>query len=308
MDRGMKGWRVLTRTVSLREAAAIIFALTAILPLLVFVSFLSRFELIMKTEAQVALLLAVLVAIVGFMVFRRMVDRISRLAQAVGAPKSATVPGLGRVAEIAQIRRAFKRLREELRGSAEHRRDLLVKLVILNEMGELAARIPTTQDLLDLVLERTMRAVRATVGSIMLLDRESQKLRIAAARGLPDEVVASAEVNVGEGIAGKVVQLGEPLLVDDIETDPRFARTNDPKYGGGSFISVPVRVGDRVIGVLNVARKEGGAVNPPRSRSFSPIELRFLNALMTYVAYALDNARLLEEARQSAKRRQEVDR
>ena len=50
--------------------------------------------------------------------------------------------------------------------------------------------------------------------------------------------------------------MGEAVLVEDIEKDPRFAKINDPKYGGGSFICMPLRVGDRIVGVVNLAKKE----------------------------------------------------
>jgi two-component system, NtrC family, sensor kinase len=112
------------------------------------------------------------------------------------------------------------------------------------------------------------------------------------------------EVKVGEGIAGKVVELGEAVLVEDVEKDPRFAKINDPKYGGGSFICVPLRVGERIVGVVNLAKKEqtpGAGAQP-----FTPTDLQFLNALMTYTAYAVDNARLFQEAREAAQRLQEV--
>ncbi|MBI4610281.1 MAG: GAF domain-containing protein [Candidatus Rokubacteria bacterium] len=308
--------RLLSRSRSIREAAATIFAVSSLLPLLVFLYLLWRYELVAETDAQLGLLLALLIALLGFVVFQRMVNRISDLAQAVITPKpadlattpaeAAMVPGLGPVAELGQITDAFNRLLEDLRGSTERLEDLVFKLGTLNEMVELAARIPAMQDLLGLVLERTMRTVRARIGSIMLLDRERQTLRIAAARGLPEEVTRGVEVRVGEGIAGRAVQLGEPILVDDVETDPRFGKANDPKYGGGSFICMPVRVGDRIIGVINLAKKEYGATTPADLRSFGPSDLQFLNALMTYIAYALDNARLLEEARQAASRLAEV--
>lgn len=314
----MKVRRWLSRTVNLRQAAAIIFALTAVLPLLVILYLLNRVELLRKTEAQASLFLALLIAVFGFMVFRQMVGRISKLAQAVGAPSppeltappgeaaAPTALGLGAVAEVVQIRQAFNRMLDDLRGSTERLEDLVFKLVTLNEMVELAARIPKMQDLLALVLERTMRTVRASVGSIMLVDRESQTLRIAAARGLPDEALAEIAVPVGEGIAGTVAQLGEPVVVNDIATDPRIADANDQKYGAGSLLCMPIRVRERIIGVINLTKKGSGVVSQPDARSFTPTDLQFLNALMTYVAYALDNARLLEETRQSAKRLQEV--
>jgi signal transduction histidine kinase len=212
------------------------------------------------------------------------------LLRLLGAPD----PG----APTAQMGEAFGRMLDDLRGSTERLEDLVFKLSTLNEVVELAARIPQLNELLAFVLERTMRTVRAGIGSIMLLDHERQVLRVVAARGLPEGVVGSAEVRVGKGIAGKVVQIGDPVLVEDIAADPRFGKPNQPQYGSGAFMCLPVRVEDRIIGVLNLAKSAAAAPSP----AFSPTDLHFLNTLMTHIAYALDNARLLQEARLSTTR------
>ncbi len=305
-----------SKAMSLREAAAVIFVLVAVLPLMLFVSLLSVSDLITKTEAQFASFMALIIACLGFVVFRRLVDQIARLAREVNLPvlpdeplpdatEPRRVPALGQVAEIGQLAGAFHQMLEDLRASTQRLEDLVFKLGTLNEVVEISARIPNIQDLLASVLQSTMRAVRANIGSIMLLNQEKLTLRIAASRGLPEGLQDEAEIQIGEGIAGKVAQIGEPVIVDDIESDPRFAKLNDPRYGTGSFMCMPVRVGDRVIGVLNLAKKEdrsGGTV----IRAFTPTDLQFLNALMTYIGYAVDNARLLEEAQDAARKLQSV--
>jgi signal transduction histidine kinase len=305
---------------SLREAASVVFALVALLPILLFVYLLSRHQMLGNTEAQLGLLAAIGVSILGFLVFRKMVDQIAQLAQGFLSPTeakpdalrradraAAAVPGLGEVTEIGQVRDAFYHMLDDLRGSTQRLEDLVFKLGTLNEMVELAARIPRIQDLLGLVLQSTMRAVRATVGSIMILDRNRTVLKLAASRGIPDDVVPAVEVKVGEGVAGKVVEMGEPVLVDDIASDPRFNKANDPQYGNGSFICMPIRVGDRVIGVINMAKKRDSALSDAlRPPPFSSTDLQFLNALMTYIGYAVDNSRLLEEAQSSASQLQTV--
>jgi signal transduction histidine kinase/CheY-like chemotaxis protein len=307
-----------SRAMSLREAAAVIFVMVALLPLLLFVAFLSVSDLITRTEAQFAAFMALVIACLGFVVFRRLVDQIARLAINVKGPMSAgqevpdapeatsRVPGLGQVAEIGQLAGAFHQMLEDLRASTQRLEDLVFKLGTLNELVEMSTRIPKIQDLLASVLQSTMRAVHANIGSIMLLDQQRKTLRIAASRGLPDEVHDQAEVRLGEGVAGKVAELGDAVIVDDIERDARFARTNDPKYGTGSFICMPVRVGDRIIGVINLAKKEDASTVPPTPRPFSPTDLQFLTALMTYIGYAVDNARLLQEAQESAGQLQNV--
>ena len=296
--------RSFSTAVGLRRAAAIIFALVAVLPLLAVLPVLHSAGVLASTYAQVTLLLAVVLAVLGFFVLRRLTDQVARLAEGFANPGPSTavpadtVPGLGRVTEIGQIGDALTHMLNDLRASTERLEDLVFKLSTLNEVVELASRIPQMQDLLALVLERTMRTVRASIGSIMLLDHERQVLRVVVARGLPEDALDHAEVPVGESIAGKVVQLGEPVLVEDIATDPRFARTRDPKYGSGAFMCLPVRVEDRIIGVVNLAKS---AAAPP-TPAFSPTDLQFLNTLMTHIAYAVDNARLLQEAQLSANR------
>src|SRR5438874_315779 len=284
--------RFLSQNVGLRRAAAIVFALLVILPLLTVVPLLHGAGLLTSPWTQGALLLAVTLAVFGFVMLRRLTDEMTGPAQA------PTPSGTAGGTEIGPIGDAFSHLLTDLRGSTERLEDLVFKLSTLNEVVELASRIPQLSDLLSLVLERTMRTVRATIGSIMLLDHDRGVLRVVAGRGLPDGVVGQAEVPVGQGVAGKVLQLGEAVLVEDISTDPRFARPNDAKYGSGAFMCLPVRVEDRVIGVVNLAK----AASAPASPAFTPTDLQFLNTLMTHVAYAVDNARLLQEANLSTNR------
>src|SRR5437870_5844463 len=283
-----------------------------------------RFGLLESTEAQLGIFFALAVALLGYILFRRLTQRVADLGRALGqavavpaapveknaAPArtpakgsaTAAVAGLGQVNEIGEIAQAFGRMLVELRASTERLEDLVFKLGALNDMVEMAARIPRIEDLLSHVLERTMRAVSASIGSIMLLDRERQTLRVAVGRGLQEPGRGPVEVKVGEGIAGRVVEMGEAVVVEDIEKDPRFGKVNDPRYGGGSFICMPLRVSERIVGVVNLAKKEIAGT----AGVFSQTDLQFLNALATYTAYAVDNARLFEEAQQAAQRLQEV--
>src|SRR6266545_105380 len=307
-----------SRAMSLREAAAVIFVLVALLPLLLFVAVISSSGLISKTEAQFAAFMAVIIACLGFIVFRRLVDQISRLAVKVQlAPGEAAaasdvvsaperVPGLGHVSEIGQLAGAFQQMLDDLRASTQRLEDLVFKLGTLNELVELSARSPKIEDLLPSFLQTTMRAVHASAGSIMLLDQEKGLLRPAASRGLPDEITDSAEVALGEGIAGKVAELGDAIVIESMEKDARFAQVKDSRQGSGSFLCMPLRAGDRVVGVMNLVRKEDTGTTPSTPRPFSTSDLQFLATLLTYIAYAVDNARLLEDAQESARQRQRV--
>ena len=176
---------------------------------------------------------------------------------------------------------------------------LVSKITTLSEMTDLVSRIPDIKEVLKVVLQRTMGAVNAQIGSIMLLDDKSQTLKIATAEGLDESIVTKTITRMGENIAGKVAQSGEAMLVEDIEQDSRFLKANDSKYETSSFICMPLRVHWRVMGVLNLSKKGSGKV-------FSESDLKFLTTLLGHIGFALENARLLKEAKEAAEKLQEV--
>lgn len=291
------------RTVRLREAASTIFALVAIVPFLVLVFLLHRYDVLTEQDAQIGLVLALVLAVLGFFVLQRLVSQVSRLADAVITPSPdvdvtiqadiGAVNGVGHVTEIGQIGTAFARMLDDLKTSTVRLEDLVFKLGALDEVVELAARVSKIDDLLGLVLERSMRTIRATAGSIMLLDEDGKTLRVAAARGLADPALNPA-VALGEGVTGAAAQQAETVVVDDMAADRRFGDSS-----AGAFACVPVRVEDRLIGVINLVRRSaGGAPSQPFGRT----DLQFLTTLMAHVGYSLDNARLLAETRETASR------
>src|SRR5258705_2449959 len=134
------------RTMSLREAASVVFALVALLPILLLVYLLSRHELMHSTEAQVGLLAAIGVSVLGFVVFRRIMDQISALAQGFIAPtdakpatlqrveRASAVPGLGEVTEIGQVRDAFYHMLDDLPRSTHPPGDLGFTVSTVNKV------------------------------------------------------------------------------------------------------------------------------------------------------------------------------
>jgi len=93
----------------------------------------------------------------------------------------------------------------------------------------------------------------------MLLDEDEQVLIIKAAVGLPPEVVATTRVRLGEGIAGWVAQNRCPLLLPDGSDVPASVRETMVREEITSALCVPLEVGERPLGVLNLARQGDGA-------------------------------------------------
>lgn len=170
---------------------------------------------------------------------------------------------------------------------------------MLNATAQTVALATEIKELLNTVLNRAMKSVNARIGSIMLPDEENQFLNIAAAVGLEESIVNSTTVRLGEGIAGYVAQTGEALLVEDVEQDPVFRKPNNPKYENPSFICMPLRASEQVIGVLNLSKKGN-------QEAFTESDLNFLTTLLNHLSFAVENARLLKEAKEEALKLQQV--
>jgi diguanylate cyclase (GGDEF)-like protein len=149
------------------------------------------------------------------------------------------------------------------------------------------------QALFEVIVDSAARICAAQRCSLMLREAGGDLLRIRAARGIPPEVIEQVRVNVGEGIAGSVVAGGEPLYIANVEADRRFARRNGQQYRDTSLVCVPIRVGDRVEGVLNVSNKAGGA-------SFSTNDLNVMTLLASQAAVAIDNAERYQDLSRQA--------
>lgn len=99
----------------------------------------------------------------------------------------------------------------------------------------------------------------ATKASLMLLDEQGQELRVAGVHGRAVAVDEMTPVPVGGGIAGQALARSEPVVVEDIASDPRFAPHGAPgRYESGSFAMAPIAVGDERLGVLCVTDRAGG--------------------------------------------------
>jgi len=138
----------------------------------------------------------------------------------------------------------------------------------------------------DVVRETLLSAVsisNAATGSIMLL--ADGHLTVAAAHGLPKEVIDTTSISIGEGIAGWVAMTKQPLLIEDL---PRRDGRGE-RHGIRSAVSVPIADDDGLLGVLNV----GSRAYPAH---YGQEHLDVLESLGRQAAVALRNAEALAVA------------
>jgi signal transduction histidine kinase len=185
---------------------------------------------------------------------------------------------------------AEARLIEELKISNIILKRRLDELDALYEAGKSIGSSANLPELLRQIVVLASTVTEAQVGSIMLLDERRQYLRVTAAIGHESEDVANARLPIGESIAGYVAKTGEALVIQDVEQDDRFKRINKEKYGAASLLSVPLRIKNKVLGVINMANKSGGG-------AFTQDDLRLLTTFASQAAVAVDDAYQFEKSR-----------
>lgn len=135
----------------------------------------------------------------------------------------------------------------------------------LRALATTAQAINGTFDLstvLQLVVQHAREWLGMEGASLALV--EGERLVFMEAAGPTAESVRTAVINLGDGIAGWVAQHNEPIVVPSARTDPRFFKGLDDKSGfeTRALACVPVRIGDRAIGVLEVVNPAGGVFDP----------------------------------------------
>jgi diguanylate cyclase (GGDEF)-like protein len=139
------------------------------------------------------------------------------------------------------------------------------------------------------ILEISADMVRASRGSIMLVDNNGENLRIAFCKGMNWNLASSITIRMGEGIAGKVAKSGIPLLVDDVEKDGRVRMANRPRFKTKSLLCVPLKLKDKTIGVLNLSDKEN-------QERFKEPDLNMLASFADLASLMIDRAWTIEKS------------
>ncbi|MEP7028248.1 MAG: ATP-binding protein [Candidatus Eisenbacteria bacterium] len=108
--------------------------------------------------------------------------------------------------------------------------------------------------LLGAAVDMVGEVMAAEIVSVLLVDPEVGDLRVTASRGL-DESVNARHLPYRGGVAGAAIRVGQPLLVNDVETDRRIHKKSHPQYFTKSLLCAPIQVAGETIGVLNVNNK-----------------------------------------------------
>src|SRR5215813_8906440 len=163
----------------------------------------------------------------------------------------------------------------------------LEALTALFALGREVTSVLDLEELLQKIPELISRITKFKAFAVYLLDPKRNELTIAYSVGYPAEVARTLRVKVGDGLVGAAVADGQPLLVNDVHSDPRYV---EAVPGSQAELVVPLRRKGRVIGALNLLSGTPG--------QFTEEDEAMLRQFAAHVAVAIENARLFEQERE----------
>ena len=162
----------------------------------------------------------------------------------------------------------------------------------LKEISTWVSSVLDLDELLEHIIDTATRMMQAKASSLLLLDQKTRKLYFKVATGEKKEEVRKYEINLGQGIAGFVAERGEPLLIPDVRTDPRWDKRISESTGfeTRSIACVPMKVNGDIIGVVEIIDKEDGS-------SIQSEDMKILTAFAEFASQAISNAREIDQVK-----------
>jgi len=165
-------------------------------------------------------------------------------------------------------------------------------LEALLEVGRQLSKIQPLDSLLETIAAACGRLLGSESVGFRLV--EGDELVLAGSWGDAKEIMITRRLKIGESLSGRVALSGEPQVVTDLANDLRVIpahRETIARYGYRALMAIPVKIGERVIGILSIrTRREGG---------FSAEDLMRATAFASQAAVALENSRLYQETQRA---------
>ncbi len=163
------------------------------------------------------------------------------------------------------------------------------RLKLLYQVSNVIHSTLDPQQALQLILQEAVRLMRASSGSVVLINPNNGLLEIHASTGLPPDA-SELKLRLGQGITGWVARTGKPARVGDVRRDARYIMLRDDVR---SELAVPLEVLGTVRGVLNV--------DSPGENAFSEADQELLEELAVQAAKVIHNTWLYEQSRLKAR-------
>ncbi len=214
---------------------------------------------------------------------------------------ASTLAGnLAMLIERARLFDEVEAARSKLQQRAETLEQRAAQLALLNDIG---GKIAAVLDL-DSVLDGAARLVQGRFGyhhvALLTLDRERDELVMRARAGPHAHPFPPGHrLKLGQGMVGWVGRHGETLLANNVDTEPRYINLYPDTIPIRSELSVPIRIGEEIMGVLDI--------QSPQFNTFGDGDVMVMETLAGQIAVAIENARLYEAVRQELTERKRAE-
>jgi len=218
------------------------------------------------------------------------------------------VVGLGGLVLIFCLYTALKQreldsMRRRLELEERERADVGTRLSELSALFQLSTTLNLQlrlEDILEIIVRRVVSTLHAQQASIMIYNPESGLLETRASYGLESEFARNARKRMGEGIAGWVAERREAVQLDSDTGMGAFRSQHKQNRNITSALSLPLKVGERCVGVLNVNR-----INHPET--FQPHHREVLQLFADHVGAVVERAEVMERLGSRARELEEVN-
>jgi len=270
----------------------IIFILLLLFPCSGFLYLGYKYNLLHDNYLKIFILISLVYILVGITLLRKLFDHIINILHNIKEKIAKDLsPGVvdENQNELQQISQSFNDFEGKFRQNSMQLAKKSSEVSILKELSDFCYGTSDPWEILHVTLERALLLSNADIGSIMILDKSVPKtFTVKATIGLGDHIRIDDKVNFETSIAKYAVINKTPLIIEDIEKERRFGRTNRIRYGTKSFVIMPIKTIKEVIGVLTISCKDDNKI-------FSETDVEALSPLLCNAAFTFENIRLMRE-------------
>jgi len=247
----------------------------------------------LRKEVALALLLALAAAIGlgiwGMGILVRPIQALSRSIEQFKGGIWEEPPGLlDRSDEIGELGQEFKEMSIKRRRIEKDLQEKKEQLEFHYALSEEVNRSLDLNTLLNRAVEMITTKSNVPMIGILILNEGTQELEHLVRFGYPEDYTRDVnKIPLGQGASGQAARTGESLVIPDYSRYPQALLALQEKGGIGSMAVFPLKMQDRVIGILNVA--------DPEPQAFSPDKIDFFQQLAPILAGAINNARIYQQ-------------
>lgn len=186
----------------------------------------------------------------------------------------------------------------QLEGEVQRLKSAVEELTVLNDLAITASSSLEADQVLDIIIEKSIKAVQAEQGSILLVTHQQENPLQTLVRQA-DRHSRMLNYKVGSHITGWVLKHNQPLIVEDLSKDQRFYTTEEERKNIHSLLGVPIQFRGKIIGILTVTNKK-------LNNLFSKDDLRLLSIIAAQSGQLIRNSQLQQEALEKERLAQEL--